>query len=514
MVAKVLIVEDQAVVAKDIEDRLGKLGYGVSAIATSGEQAVEEAGRDRPNLVLMDIRLQGKMGGIRAAGDIRDQFDIPVVYLTAYADEQTLRRAKVTQPYGYVLKPFQTKELQAAIEMALMRHRLERDLRREKAELQKAEEKYRFLYERSPALHLVVGADGSIQDVNATVARTLDYARDELLGRHVLEFIDPQDSGKVLEELARGPEVSLTSDVEVVVHARDGTRRTFLFSQSMPIRGPGQDATGSLLTGIDITDRKIAEGMLQQREERLQHARKMRMVGRLAAGVARRFNDLLTVILGNAQLLKSQRRDDAGLVRMLDPILQASRQGADLTAKLRGLAPERELKMEPVDVHDVIAEAVAELADCLGSTVQVRRSLRAEPSRLLADRELLRGALVELGRNARDAMPGGGTLSFSTGIIDLDDLFCCTECCQLVPGRYLQVSVADSGMGMDEPTRRQAFEPFFSTKDESAGAGLGLALVYGCVEAHAGAVQIVATEGTGTEVILYFPPTPSPEPAG
>ncbi|MDZ7385371.1 MAG: response regulator, partial [candidate division KSB1 bacterium] len=127
--ARILVVEDIAITAMDIKRRLQTLGYQVVGIAASGEDAIAKAQRERPDLVLMDIKLKGEMDGVQAAEEIRRHLDIPVVYLTAYSDETTLQRAKITQPFGYVLKPFEERELHTAVEMALYRHTLERRLR-------------------------------------------------------------------------------------------------------------------------------------------------------------------------------------------------------------------------------------------------------------------------------------------------------------------------------------------------------------------------------------------------
>ncbi len=125
---KILVVEDEGIVAKDIADTLKKQGYDVPAIAFSGEEAVEKAGRMRPDLVLMDIVLKGRMDGIEAAGQIRERFDIPVLYLTAHTDDETIKRAKITEPFAYITKPFEARELRTNIEIALYRHKAERKI--------------------------------------------------------------------------------------------------------------------------------------------------------------------------------------------------------------------------------------------------------------------------------------------------------------------------------------------------------------------------------------------------
>jgi two-component system, LytTR family, response regulator LytT len=129
---KILIVEDESIVAKDIQNSLKKLGYHISAVVNSGDKAINEVEDNRPDIVLMDIMLKGKITGIEAAKEIKDRFSLPVIFLTAYADDNTLNKAKITEPYGYIIKPFKEKELQTTIEMALYKYEKDEELRRER----------------------------------------------------------------------------------------------------------------------------------------------------------------------------------------------------------------------------------------------------------------------------------------------------------------------------------------------------------------------------------------------
>ena len=136
---QVLVVEDERITARNIQNKLEKLGYDVPVVASSGEEAIKRTAETRPDLVLMDIKLKGDMNGIQAAEQIRTRFNIPVIYLTAYVDEDTLQQAKVTEPYSYILKPFQGKELHTNIEMALYKHKMEK-------KLQESEKRYHMLF--------------------------------------------------------------------------------------------------------------------------------------------------------------------------------------------------------------------------------------------------------------------------------------------------------------------------------------------------------------------------------
>ncbi len=137
----IMLVEDEIIVAADVKNRLENMGYVVLGIFDTGEEAIQKAGELKPDMVLMDIVLKGEMDGIDAAQKIRELFDIPLIYLTAYSDKKTLERAKVTEPFGYVLKPFEDREIQSAIEMALYKHQMEKKLK-------ESEEKYRKLVEK------------------------------------------------------------------------------------------------------------------------------------------------------------------------------------------------------------------------------------------------------------------------------------------------------------------------------------------------------------------------------
>ncbi|MCH8317010.1 MAG: response regulator [Bacteroidetes bacterium] len=182
--AKILIVEDELITARDIESCLKEFGYLVTGIVTSGEDAVKKTERSNPDLVLMDIRLKGKMDGIEAAQIIRDKFNIPVIYLTAHSDKETLKRAKITKPFGYVLKPFQENELHTQIEMALECHSVELKLR-------ESEERYKNIMQQSlEAIYILDPLTKNVLEANKAFYELLGYDKKNVKGLKVYDFVN------------------------------------------------------------------------------------------------------------------------------------------------------------------------------------------------------------------------------------------------------------------------------------------------------------------------------------
>lgn len=259
--ARILVVEDEGIIAKDIQNRLEGLGYAVPAIASSGEQAVSKAAETQPDLVLMDIRLKGEMDGVEAAGQVRDRFHIPVVYVTAYADDATLQRAKITQPFGYILKPFETRELHSAIEMALYKHEMETKLRESEQWLSTV------LTSIGDAVIAVIVSDskGLVTFVNRVAEALTGWKGEEASGKDLTEVFNVVNEGtrtpaesRVTTALREGTVAGPTD--QAVLIARDG-RQIPIDESVAPITNDQGNVTGAVLVFHDITERKRAEEM-------------------------------------------------------------------------------------------------------------------------------------------------------------------------------------------------------------------------------------------------------------
>lgn len=253
----------------------------------------------------------------------------------------------------------------------------------------------------------------------------------------------------------------------------------------------------------DITERKLLEDQLRQ-------AQKMEAVGQLTGGLAHDLNNILTVVIGNAEVMADALPADAALQEDLTELLAAAKRGAMMISRLLQFSRRGMLAMRPVRPGAVVRDLGAMLRRLLPETVRLELAdATGDSDMVLADKGAMEQMLMNLCTNARDAMPEGGTLRIECERTLLDEGYHATHP-WVTPGAYVSVAVTDSGTGMDEETKRKLFEPFFTTKPASKGTGLGMAMVYGLMKQHKGMVHVYSEPGQGTTIKLYFPAAPEP----
>lgn len=299
---RIMIVEDERIVAKDLQFRLQGLGYQVAAMASEGNDAIAKASASRPNLVLMDIRIEGEMDGIQTAEQIRSELDIPVVFLTAYADQATLARAKITEPFGYILKPFEERELQSTIEIALYRHKAEQRLR-------DSERRYRSLVDNSQGLIWTHDMQGRVLSINPAAARLLGYAPQELVGRDLREFMPAEDAATFDQYLMRMSDQD-ADDGNMQFLCNGGEPRALQY-RNVRYDEPGKEPY-ILAHAADVTDRLRVEQVLRDQNAYLTalHETTLGLMSRLD------LEDLLEQIIARAAALVGTEH---GYVFLLSP---------------------------------------------------------------------------------------------------------------------------------------------------------------------------------------------------
>ncbi|GAB1457435.1 hypothetical protein MASR2M48_27430 [Spirochaetota bacterium] len=301
--ARIVICEDERIVALDIKAFLLRNNHEVIGIYATAEELLMDAKSLSPDLVLMDIHLQGKMDGIEAADILLKRWSIPVILLTAYADGPTIERANLTHPFAYILKPYDERELKTAISIGLYRASMERRLRR-------SEERYRGLFEEGLASTMLVDTDGSILESNRAFGRFSGGASS------IQDFLyNSEDVGALLSVMASG---EVLAPREVRIRTTDSQESWALLSAA-PIELP-DGASAYQCQAVDVTERKTLM-------EQLIHAQKLSALGRFAGGVAHDFNNVLTAIMGYARLLRSDFETEGRSPDELDGIEQAAKEG-------------------------------------------------------------------------------------------------------------------------------------------------------------------------------------------
>jgi len=492
--ANILIVEDEAIIATVIAKALNKFEYEVIDILNKGEAAVVTALQKKPDLILMDIRLQGAVDGIAAAELIQEQLDIPIIYLTAYADDPTLERAKKTRPYGYIPKPFQEIELKTTIEMALYKHGFE-------LQLKESEAKYRTLFENSLDVIYISDKKGNLVEINPAGLRLFGYSYEELVGRKPDQMYADANDRKHFFSLLRGKKG--VKDFEINLKKKDGS---VIFGLETANAMLDKDGHMNGFQGIirDISERKQAEAERKSLEAQLFQAQKMEALGQLAGGVAHDFNNLLTGIRGFAQFAFNETPQDSPTRADLTEVLKLAKRAEALTRQLLAFSRKQTLEHEVLTINQTVKEMMNMLIRLIGKKIELVFVLAPDLGNVDADPGQLEQMLVNLTLNARDAMPGGGKLTVETANVFLDQDYACAHI-GVTPGDYIMLAISDTGCGMDDNVCPHIFEPFFTTKPPGKGTGLGLSTVYGIVNQLKGSIGVDSKPGQGTIFKIYLP---------
>jgi CheY-like chemotaxis protein len=240
----------------------------------------------------------------------------------------------------------------------------------------------------------------------------------------------------------------------------------------------------------------------------------MEEIGRLAAGVAHDFNNLLQIMFFNSEMLLNLLPEDNSMYQFAGEIQQSAERAAALTGQLLAFSRNQILKMEELELNEVVRTMMKMFSRIIGEDIQLTFTESQQPAIINADRGQMEQVLLNLCGNARDAMPKGGTLAIETENMLIDDEYCKLQAWQ-TPGRYIVLKVTDTGCGMDAETQGRIFEPFFTTKETGRGTGLGLATVYGIIRQHQGMIQVYSEVDIGTTFMVYLPCVEGPAvPAG
>lgn len=505
---QIMVVEDEGLVALSLQRKLQILGYEVPVIVATGEQAIQQAAALRPDLILMDIMLAGSLDGIVAAGQIRARFDVPIIYLTAYSDDHTMERAKITEPYGYLIKPFEERELRTTIEIALYKHRMEKRLR----------ENERWLATTLNSIgDAVIATDvkGAVKFLNPVAEILTGWTEEKSLNRaitQVFRIVNEDTRAPADDPVARvlrdGETVNLGNHTLLI--SRDGTERA-IDDSAAPIKDEWGQILGTVLIFRDVTEKRRLEMELRRHRDHLQElvetrTEELRQAKEAAEGASRAKSEFLATmsheirtplngVLGMAELLLETALDDKQR-QYAGTLLQSGR-------SLRGLvddildfskieAAKLELSRVEFDLHRSVAETAALLAgQAHAKGLVLRTELPGETMPpVWGDPERLRQILVNLVGNAIKFTERGEI------VIRLRSLE--------RRGREtrFQIEVTDTGIGI-APAMQDAIFDTFAQVDGSitrryGGTGLGLAICKRLVRLMGGEIGVESAPGRGS----------------
>jgi PAS domain S-box-containing protein len=504
-VTTILVVEDEALIADDIQRTLIRLGYDVPVTVGTGEAAIASAGTMRPGLVLMDIRLRGKMDGIEAATEIRSRWGTPIVYLTSHSDEATLTRAVETLPYGYLLKPFNDRELRTAIEVALSKYELESRLA--------ARERWFSTTLRSIGDAVIATDHEEVITFMNIVAEKLTGWGADAVGKPVSEVFRVVDNTGAAIASPAGSALGNSFAVELPPSSSLLPKT----GQQIPIddsAAPIIDEQGAVLGAVivfrDITKRR-------RLEERLAQTERLVSLGSMAAGMAHEINNPLAYVMANVEISRGGLQSAADNLRALegapaDPravahllgelveLQSALKDAAEGAERVRGIVHDlktfarvEDSKLDLVDLPEALEVAVRMTEHTISHHARIRRSFGTTPF-VEANGGQLGQVFINLLLNAAQAIGEGNA--------ERNEIFLSTF---TDAGGQAVVEVRDTGPGIRPEVLPNIFDPFFTTKPIGSGMGLGLAICHNIIVTLGGQLTAESPAGGGALFRVILP---------
>ncbi|MEW6439785.1 MAG: response regulator [bacterium] len=516
---RILIVEDDAFYREFLVRTLSQ--DCLIDQAESGAQALDSLRRGSYDAILCDLRLPG-MSGPELIRRIREKADeeIILIVITGFEKDWPPVEATEARVFFYLKKgEFGPRDLKKVLQSGLLLRQsriesrryaeqlrvlnleLEKKVEERTRALVESEAKYRNLFEQS-MVGVYIEQAGQIRLVNRKLCQLLGHHAEALVGRSLARFLEPvpMEGSSIaaygLDEASAGVE-------EVVLKTRVGTRRNALHGYG-PIQFQGARAVQGCL--LDITAWKALE-------QQIVHHQKMESLGTLASGFAHEFNNILTAILPQAELLTLKAREVPAIGRSAEILHRMTQKACGLTRQLLGMSREAAaLERKPVEVNRRIHETLSVLSSTLGSKIQVQLQLDPEAGRIEADPDQIDQILMNILLNSRDAMPEGGRIRVATAVHRPSAVGGKAE---KGGGQALvEIVLEDTGLGIAEENLPRIFDPFFTTKEPGKGTGLGLSVVYSMVKKHRGEILVNSRPGSGSTFRLLFPRlAPAPPPA-
>jgi signal transduction histidine kinase/DNA-binding response OmpR family regulator len=495
---KVLLIEDDEddyLITRDLLNDVKETRYELRWSSTY-EEGIAALREQEPDICLVDYRIGGQTGLELIDEAVAAGCVTPMILLTGMEDRDVDVAAMTAGAADYQEKHGLTaRALERSMRYAISAARSRRELQIAQAKLKEITDSipgavYQFRQRPDGRRCFSFMSEG----LTSLCGLETEHALSD--PNAIFNRIHDQDRSRVSQAIRGSAETMEPWSSDFRIRTPQGEK--WIRGQSVPIRAPDGSICWNGLF-VDITSQR-------ELEEQLRHSQKMEAFGQLTGGIAHDFNNLLMIIIGNAELLADDLADHPDQQSVASMILEAAERGAALNARLLAFARRQTLEPESLDVNSAVEGMRALLCRTLGEQVTIETALASNLREALVDAVQLETALINLAVNARDAMPGGGTLKVETQAISVDQED--ASAYEIPPGTYVLVAVSDTGTGMPSEAQARVFEPFFTTKEVGKGTGLGLSQVFGFVKQSGGHISIASTVGLGTTVNLFLPCAP------
>ena len=502
---RVLLIEDNPEDARQLQEAFAKANEGsVSFVLTHADRlasGLQQLARGNVDLILLDLTLPDSKELDTLVMVHATAPRLPIVVLTASDDEALALKALQRGAQDYLVKG--TVQVYRNLLGRSMRYAIER--KRAEEEVRAAHAQTEQLLFSIPSILIGLNEQGIVTHWNVVAEATFGVAAAQVIHRPFAKCGVRWDTTKILTRLAECRSTNEFTSLDDMPFTRADGQEGFLGVTIIPMRGSPTQEAGYLVFGADVTARKRAEEERFRLQEQLLQSQKMETIGRFAGGIAHDFNNFLQVILGFAWLIRARAQEQPELLNDLQEIVHAVESASGMVRQLLAFSRRQPLQLKALEINQTIRSMERLLKQLVGEPIHLELELAPSPLAVRLDPTWVEQIMMNLCANARDSMQQGGTLTIRTKDVIVDDAFLATRPWWTKKGRYVQLSIQDTGIGMDPGVAAHIFEPFFTTKQFGKGTGLGLAVVYGLVKQHEGAIDIETAVGHGTTFHLYFP---------
>jgi PAS domain S-box-containing protein len=496
---RILVLEDSLTDAEICEYEIKKEIPNCVFLRVETEEKYRKALEEfKPDLILSDYWLP-RFTGMEALkiALLRDK-ELPFIVVTGSMNEETAVACMKAGAWDYVIKEHM-KRLGKAVKAALE----QKEMRRKRKGAEEERARLAAAVEQAGEIIFITDREGTIIYANPALEEVTGYSREEVLGKNPRIFKSGRHGEVFYQNLWDTITAGRTWRGRVVNRKKDGTLYTEEATIS-PIRGETGEITHFVAVKRDVTEFLT----LQEEKERLQvqfiQAQKMESIGRLAGGIAHDFNNMLGVIIGHAEVAMAEMEEKSSIYQHLQEIRKAAERSAELTRQLLAFARRQPIEPKVLNINEVVKEMVSMLRRITPENIDLTFEAGENLWPVKADPTQINRLLVNLVTNARDAIRETGHIRLATANRKVDEAFCQGRpFCRI--GEYVEITVSDDGIGMEEEMLSCIFEPFFTTKPAGEGTGMGLSIVYGIVKQHDGFIDVKSEPGFGTVFSVYLP---------